>query len=83
MTMRKCHVATVRILVEAPDSALAADAISAALTENGIYEPDSLIIDWSYLKDSKGCYVPPMPVDIVPDYDRDEADLDKIAKALL
>lgn len=67
----KAQFATVHILVNAESSGEAADIISALLTEGGIYEPHSGIIDWSY-RFTRGRYQHPTPVIVPDDYDRDE-----------
>lgn len=73
------YLATVHILVNATDGSEAADIISALLTEGGIYEPCSGIIDWSY-RYARGRYQHPAPVPIPDAYDRDVFPLHKLAQ---
>lgn len=80
---KRAAVATVHILIELtedPQTAEgeAADALSAFLSECGIY--DGAILDWSYLyKD--GYYQHAKIIEIPDDYDRDTVDLDGILRA--
>ena len=68
---RMNYAATVRILFmdEITSDGEAADAVSALLTERGIY--DDAIKDWSYMSDGRS-FLHPEPVPIPVDYDRDE-----------
>jgi hypothetical protein len=74
--MAKAWIATVHILIQADSEVEAADALSGLLTEGGIY--DDAIMDWSYTS-SNGALDYGKQVEIPDDYDRDKADLCKIA----
>ena len=73
------YVATVHLLIDAATEAEACDTVSSLLTEGGLYEDGSHLIDWSYAK-AGDQYTGPRPVQIPSGYDRDEADLDAIAR---
>ena len=72
-------LATVHILVAATSDSEAADTISGLLTEGGIYEPGSGIIDWSY-RFAGDRYRYPAAVVVPDDYDRDEFPLHELAQ---
>jgi hypothetical protein len=72
-------LATVHILVRASSDSEAADVVSAVLTEGGIYEPDSGVIDWSY-RFVRDRYRHPAAVVVPDDYDRDEFPLHSLAQ---
>lgn len=76
----KQYVATVHLLLDAKCENEAADIVSALLTENGLYRNESGLTDWSYLKNEHDQYEVAREVEIADDYDRDEADLDAIAR---
>ena len=60
---KNIFIATVRIAVEAEDSATACDAISECLTGN--LKRAGAIIDWSYLFDGHAGYTEPKDIGLV------------------
>jgi len=73
-------VCTVHLLIDAENHASACDTVSALLTEHGLYNEGAGLIDWSYIN-CDGRFISPREANVPADYDRDEADLDAIAKA--
>ena len=61
MKKATAYLATVHLLIDAQSAEQADDAISALLTERGIYEPGSALMDWSYRARSER-FQPPRPV---------------------
>lgn len=73
------YIAQVLILLDVDSEGEACDAVSGLLTEGGIYEEDSGVMDWSYIR-RPGGYVGPLEVQVPPDYDRDEDCLNELLK---
>jgi hypothetical protein len=78
VTARTACIATVHLLIDAKGPSEASDIISTLLTERGIYEFGSGLIDWSY-RSHGNHYRHPRPVRIPDAYDRDAADLTALA----
>ena len=65
------YFATVHLLINADSDGEAADAVSALLSENGIYSDDPALMDWEYTR--KGDHFnAPRAVDVPEDYDRND-----------
>lgn len=76
----KMYVATVHLLINADNHAKACDTVSALLTETGLYEGDNpALLDWAYVR-RRGIYISPREVQVPEPYDRDEEDLETIAR---